>query len=143
MQLTDFNRQDGASPGPFADHVPPAGEPSGFDKVLNGLMVVLDSEKQALEDKAPVDFAGFTRQKLQLLMQLDRLAAAKGPAAMPAATGQKLVETRRKLDENARILKHRMEAIREIADLISEEIRDADSDGTYSIRGSAQSGHRR
>ena len=48
---------------------------------------------------------------------------------------EKLAEARTRLDENARMLRHRMDAIREIADLISEEIRDADSDGTYSVGG--------
>lgn len=41
------------------------------------------------------------------------------------------------------MLKHRMDAIREVADLIAEEIRDAELDGTYSIGGPARSGQRR
>lgn len=135
----ELNRQE--TPG--APPIRPAGEASGFDKVLNGLMAVLDVERQALETAERADFPGLTRQKLQLLMQLDRLSSVTRSAQVPAAIGEKLVETRRKLDENARILKHRMEAIREVAELISEDIRDAESDGTYSIAGAARGGRGR
>ena len=133
MQLTGSNSGYGGSHRPSGERRPAPAEPHGFDKVLNGLMSVLDTEQTALSDASEADFAGLTRQKLQLLMQLDRLAAVHKAASLPPGVGDKLLATRRKLDENARMLRHRMEAIREIAELISEEIRDAQSDGTYSI----------
>jgi hypothetical protein len=118
----------------------PDGDSSGIDKILVGLNAVLDSERQALEDTSQADFGSYTARKLQLLMQLNRLTLAHKSALFSQAIEEKLVETRRKLDENARILKHRVEAIREIAALISEEIQNAESDGTYSVLGRAREG---
>ena len=133
----ELSRQDMKAAPPYR---PPGagGEASGFDKVLSGLMSVLEVERQALEDTSRADFPGLTRQKLQLLMQLDRLAASNRTAGAPESVGEKLVEAKRRLDENARILKLRMDAIREVAELIAEDIRDAESDGTYSVSGAAR-----
>ena len=111
------------------------GDRQGIEKVLDGLIAVLAQERAALEDTTNTQFGELTRQKLQLLMQLNRAAQMPASAMMPAPLEEKLKLARRMLDENAAMLKRRMDAIREISALISKEIRDVESDGTYSVAG--------
>ena len=87
-------------------------------------------------------FGELTRQKLQLLMQLNRAVQAPAQAGLPQPIEEKLRQAKRMLDENAAMLKRRMDAIREIAALISREIRDAESDGTYSVSGGVGGAYR-
>lgn len=110
-----------------------AADQLGIEKVLDGLIAILDQERDLLEDATLTQFGSFTRQKLQLLMHLNRVTLACKNTALPSHIEEKLKDARHRLDENAGILKHRMDAIREVAALISEEIRDAESDGTYSV----------
>ncbi len=116
------------------------GERLGIETVLDGLINVLDQERLALKDAARTQFGDLTRQKLQLLAQLNR--AVQAPTALPQSIEDKLRLARRKLDENAAMLKRRMDAIREISAMISREIRDAESDGTYSVPGSVAGAYR-
>lgn len=116
------------------------GERLGIETVLDGLITVLDKERLALKDATRTQFGDLTRQKLQLLAQLNR--AVQAPAGLPQSIEDKLRLARRKLDENAAMLKRRMDAIREISAMISREIRDAESDGTYSVSGSVAGAYR-
>ncbi|MCG6859109.1 MAG: hypothetical protein LJE67_13710 [Salaquimonas sp.] len=116
------------------------GDRQAVEKVLDGLIAVLDQERAALGDMARTQFGDFTRQKLQLLVQLNR--AVQSPTLLPASIEEKLRRARRMLDDNAAVLKRRMDAIREVAALISKEIRDAESDGTYSVSGGVAGAYR-
>lgn len=138
------NNGNGAELAPHANaasHVASV-ERLGVEKVLDGLIAVLDQERTALKDAERTQFGDLTRQKLQLLVQLNRAVQTPGTAVLPQAIEEKLRRARRMLDENAAMLKRRMDAIREIAALISKEIRDAESDGTYSVSGNAAGAYR-
>lgn len=118
------------------------GERQGIENVLDGLIVLLDQERKALKDMERTQFGDLTRQKLQLLAQLNRAVKSPGSSSLPLSVAEKLRQARRMLDENAAMLKRRMDAIREISAMISREIRDAESDGTYSVSGSVAGAYR-
>ncbi|MCB1463455.1 MAG: hypothetical protein KDJ90_13755 [Nitratireductor sp.] len=119
---------------------PASGERQGIEKVLDGLIVILDQERTALNDMARTQFGDLTRQKLQLLVQLNRAVQTNG--SIPHSVEEKLRQAKCMLDENAAMLKRRMDAIREVTSLIAKEIRDAESDGTYSVSGGIAGAYR-
>lgn len=103
----------------------------GPEKILTALIEVLRRESELLGKGTTRLEAGVTRQKLQLMMQLNRIDPQR--EIRNSKTRELLAETRRLLEANGAMLKRRMEAIREIAGMISREITDAQSDGTYDL----------
>lgn len=108
----------------------------GPDKVINSLVEILRREAEMLADRDGDFDASITRQKLQLMMQLNQLSPR--PENLNEESRHRLTEASRLLQQNASILKRRMTAIREIAGMISQEINEAQSDGTYAVSAAAR-----
>lgn len=95
------------------------------------LELLIGEETAALRHASIADLKGFNNRKAQVLMELDR-AVTSGDGATPSPQmRQRLVSLREKLDVNRRKLKIHLEAVQEVAGMIADQIRDADSDGTY------------
>lgn len=103
-----------------------------LEPVLNRLEEIIDQETEALRARKAVDLKGFNDRKGQALLELTRLMRhVKGGAGNPQLMAR-MEGIRIKLEVNRAALKMHLEAVREIAGTLSDAIRDAESDGTYS-----------
>lgn len=104
-----------------------------LDRAIEYLGAIVDQETEALRTHAMIDLAEFNNRKNQGLLELNR--ALRGfDAGTASRVGPRLADLRAKLDVNRRLLKTHLDAVREVASVVSEAIRDSDSDGTYSSR---------
>ena len=94
--------------GPAVANVP-------LERAIERLEEVVDQETTALRSRAAIDLKDFNNRKSQGLLELNR--ALRGFD---------------KLDVNRAVLKTHLEAVREVATILADAIRDAESDGTYS-----------
>jgi hypothetical protein len=93
---------------------------------------VIDQETEALRSRKSVDLKGFNDRKGQALLELTRLLRhVQGGAGNPQLQAR-MASVRAKLEVNRALLKMHLEAVREIAETLSDAIRNAESDGTYS-----------
>lgn len=102
-----------------------------IQRAVRRLIEIVDQETIALRDNAASDLSDFNARKAHGLLELDRAATLLKGAQPDAATMALLRELRAKLDANSRVLAMHIEAVREIAGVIADTIREADSDGTY------------
>ncbi len=118
------------TPMRLADGAPPAYGP--VERAIERLEQVVDQETTALRARAAIDLKGFNDKKSQGLLELNRALRQFDDAAKDKAVLERLAGLRARLDANRAILKVHLEAVREIATLVADAIRDAESDGTYS-----------
>jgi hypothetical protein len=107
-----------------------------LDRAIVRLVEVVDQETEALRKRTAVDLKDFNNHKAQGLYELNRaLRMLEGTA--DRSTIDRLAGLRAKLADNQAVLKLHLEAVREISTIMSDAIRDTESDGTYSqsIRG--------
>lgn len=97
------------------------------------LASVVDKETEALRRGSQVDLKAFNSLKSLALVELNRAMQLLGGAKPEASTIRLLESLNVKLETNRRVLKLHLEAVNEIADIISDSIRQADSDGTYTL----------
>jgi hypothetical protein len=105
---------------------------SALERCIVRLEDVVDQETAALKSRAAVDLSEFNNRKSQGLLDLSRSLRLFQGAAPSKAMFARLAGLRAKLDANRAVLKLHLEAVREIANIMSDAIRDAESDGTYS-----------
>jgi hypothetical protein len=103
------------------------------EKAVARLEDVLDQETAALRARGAVDLKSFNNRKSHGLLDLSRALRVYEGTEPEAALRARLAGLRAKLDENSRVLKIHLDAVREIAAVIADAIRDAESDGTYSV----------
>jgi len=103
-----------------------------LERCVARLEEVVDLETAALKGRRAVDLREFNNRKSQGLLDLSRcLRLFQGVAPSKSALAR-LAGLRVKLDLNRDVLKLHLEAVREVAAVLSDAIRDAESDGTYS-----------
>lgn len=125
----------GQPPRGVAGSEPPsdgAAASAALEICLARLEEVVDLETAALKRREAVDLREFNNRKSQGLLDLTRSLRVFQGAAPSKAALARLGGLRVKLDLNQAVLKQHLEAVREIATVMSDAIRDADSDGTYS-----------
>lgn len=99
---------------------------------VNRLEDILDEETAALRGHAPIDLKASNDRKSLGLIELNRVLRLIERETPEPSTLQILQRLNGKLDANRHVLKLHLEAVREVAAIISQTIREADSDGTYS-----------
>lgn len=105
---------------------------SPIERAISRLEVVVEQETAALRARAAVDLRDFNDRKSQGLLELNRALRQLDGAAGDKALLARLAGLRAKLDANRAVLTVHLEAVREIAGVLADAIRDAESDGTYS-----------
>ncbi len=85
-----------------------------------------------LRTNAAVDFRALNARKGHGLLELNRALRPLRGRALEPATLQRLESLRAELDANRAVLGMHLQAVREITTVVSEAIREAESDGTYS-----------
>ena len=96
------------------------------------LILVLDRETAALRQRQPVDMDELCDRKNQALLELSRIGRRLDREAMDPEMQPLLAELREKLAENQAALMLHLQAVQEVAEILTAAIRDAESDGTYS-----------
>lgn len=102
-----------------------------LSSAVDRLELLIDQETAALRHASAIDLKNFNNRKSQVLMELDRAMATSGGAMPSAPMKQRLGKLRDKLALNRSKLKMHLEAVQEVASMLADQIRDADSDGTY------------
>ena len=103
-----------------------------LERCIARLEEVVDHETAALKQRAAIDLREFNNRKSQGLLDLSRCLRTFHGAAPSKAALARLAGLRAKLAVNQTALKLHLEAVREITTIVSDAIRDAESDGTYS-----------
>ena len=107
---------------------------AAFLAAIDRLAQAVELETESLEQHRSTDLKDFNARKSQGLLELSRaMRAIDGMPADPVVA-ERLGALRAKLEKNTAVLKMHMDAVGEIASMMSEAIQDAESDGTYSAR---------
>lgn len=102
-----------------------------IQRTVTRLMEVVDEETAALRDRKPVDLREYNNRKAHSLLELDRAMTIAEGVTLEASTLALIAALRDKLNANSRVLGVHIEAVREVATIIADTIREAESDGTY------------
>lgn len=108
-----------------------AGPNTRVDRAIEYLGAIVDQETDALRTRAAIDLAEFNTRKNQGLLELNRALRALD-AGSSASIAVRLASLRAKLEVNRALLQTHLEAVREVASVVAQSIRDSESDGTYS-----------
>ena len=100
---------------------------------IDRLESVVDKETEALRKGGEADLKAFNSMKSVGLVELNRAIQLLNGARPDASTMRLIENLNAKLEANRRVLKLHLEAVNEIAGIISDSIREADSDGTYTL----------
>lgn len=95
------------------------------------LELLIDQETAALRHATVSDLKDFNNRKAQVLVELDRVVSANSGRPPSPAMSARLGTLRDKLAVNRKTLKMHLDAVQEVASMLSDQILDADSDGTY------------
>jgi hypothetical protein len=106
---------------------------SAFERCIERLEETVEQETAALRSRAAADLREFNNRKSQGLLELSRSARHFQAAPPSNAVLARLASLREKLDVNKAVLKMHLDAVREVTTVMADAIRDADSDGTYSL----------
>lgn len=104
-----------------------------FIDILQRLESVLDEETAQLGRGKVVDLKQFSERKTQVLMDLSRLNRAVQPAGGDGRLKTVMTRLSDKMQANGAALRMHLEACQEITSVLTEAIRDSESDGTYTM----------
>lgn len=99
---------------------------------LKRLEATVAAETEALVAHRPIDQEAINRRKSQSLLELTRLTRGLDPAQVEPEVAEQLTRLRDTLERNQGVVALHLRAVEEISGIISESLRDAESDGTYS-----------
>ncbi len=100
-------------------------------QAIERLETVLLTETRALKSGAALDLAQMAGRKNQSLLEMSRLSRSITREQLSPPARARLDGLKANLSENQRVLSLHVAASRDLSELISESIRQAESDGTY------------
>lgn len=101
------------------------------DRIIEHLERVIREETELLDKNEMADLREYSMRKSQGLYSLNRALRIPDGQCLAPATLQKLQSLRATLQANEIALSRHLQAVREVATLISEAIQQSESDGTY------------
>lgn len=104
-----------------------------IETAVRRVVEVLEEETEALRRGGDADLRSFNERKSLGLIELSRALRQLEGTEPDRATRRLLESLNEKLSVNRHVLTIHLEAVREIAGVISQSIRDAESDGTYTF----------
>lgn len=111
----------------------PAASLDLIEGIVVGTMRLLNEEVAALRSYSGVDHADFTARKDMISFQLESLGRMTAGLTPSDRLRSLLSGLRQAVEENRALLEMHISATREIARIVSEVVRVAESDGTYTI----------
>lgn len=140
MRAPNSRRSQGRAATSAPGGQPSAHRPEGgggvnaaLEKAVQRLEETVDQETASLRSRQPTDFNEFNTRKSQGLLELDRALKMLGNSQPNEAVKDQLRRLRQKLEINRGVLQTHLEAVREVTVLIADTLRNAESDGTYSV----------
>jgi len=101
-------------------------------KSLDRLEETLDMETAALMARDLSSLEEFNRRKSQCLLEISRIVRTAEVHALDQKATKRLQDLQAKIEANQDILRRHMQAVQEVASIISNAIQNAESDSTYS-----------
>lgn len=102
-------------------------------RTIERLEETLEQETAGLRSRAPIDLKDFNNRKTHGLLELTRVMRHLDRGSLTPPVAARLSALRISLDVNQRIVKMHLEAVREVTAIVADAIREAESDGTYSV----------
>ncbi|TCR04000.1 hypothetical protein EDF70_10295 [Neorhizobium sp. JUb45] len=99
--------------------------------VLGRLEMIIDNENQRIGHDPEFDFKVSNAHKSRCLYELTMLFRSSDPKELATNHVDQLHALKAKLKVNARRVEAHLNAVRTVADLLKNAVRDADGDGTY------------
>ena len=127
-----LNDQSGARSNGGSANAPNVAPFAAFVSTIERLEQVIDLETKVLNEHKSADLREFNYRKSHGLLELNRAILALGDMASTEEVRQCLTGLRAKLDKNRLVLRTHLQAVQEIAAIITRVIEEDDSDGTYS-----------
>ena len=110
-----------------------SGMPAGLMRTIERLKETLEQETAGLRARAQLDLKDFNTRKTHGLLELTRAMRHLAKGGMTEAVAARLSALRVSLEINQSVVKMHLEAVREVSTIVADAIRDAESDGTYSV----------
>ena len=101
-------------------------------KSLDRLEEALDMETAALMARDLSNLDEFNRRKSQCLLEISRIVRTAEVHTLDHKGTNRLHQIKVKIEANQEILRRHMQAVQEVASIISNAIQHAESDSTYS-----------
>ena|SRR5690625_1229123 len=105
---------------------------TGLRDIATRLTELLEDEIAALRAHRTLDLNDISDRKNQMLLELSRISGSLDDNAADPSLRPVLDRLRERLDENLSMLELNIGAVRDVADILTSAIREAESDGTYS-----------
>ena len=105
---------------------------SSIDRTMQRIEMMVDRETEALRSRVAIDLRESNNSKSQALLELSLAARTLEGVPLDAELIQRFKALRGKLEVNQAVLRKHLEAVREIASVVSDTIQDREWDGTYS-----------
>lgn len=102
-------------------------------KSLDRLEEALDMETAALMARDLSNLEEFNRRKSQCLLEISRIVRTSEIHALDQRATKRLQDLQVKIEANQDVLRRHMQAVQEVASIISSAIQHAESDSTYSV----------
>jgi hypothetical protein len=103
-----------------------------IERTMQRVERLVDAETAALRARAAIDLKESNNGKSQALLEFSQAIRALGGTKLDPELIRRLGVLRSKLETNRVVLRMHLEAVREIASVVSSTIRDSEWDGTYS-----------
>lgn len=99
--------------------------------VLGRLELIIDNENERIGKDAQFDLKVSNAHKSRCLYELTMLFRTTSPRELAVKHIEQMHALKAKLATNARRVEAHLHAVRTVADLLKNAVRDADGDGTY------------
>jgi hypothetical protein len=110
-----------------------SGMTASLMRTVERLKETLEQETAGLRARAQIDLKDFNNRKTHGLLELTRAMRHLDKGGMTDAVTARLSDLRVSLEINQSVVKMHLEAVREVSTIVADAIRDAESDGTYSV----------
>ena len=104
-----------------------------FESILSRALALVDEESAALRECRPIDYGSMVARKNLIAYELEMLSQTARPFDLVAGARDQLASLRSKLHDNRALLDVHIGASREIAEILADLVRVAESDGTYHV----------
>lgn len=100
--------------------------------LLRRIARTMQLENASLQGNDLTQISAHAHEKIQLIAVLSKLLAQRNETERPFGDGREIQSLARILNENKRLLAIHLEAANNAAEAVSDALRSAQSDGTYS-----------
>lgn len=102
-------------------------------RTIERLEETLEQETAGLRSRTPIDLKDLNNRKTHGLLELTRVMRHLNRGSLTPSVATRLSALRNSIEINSRVVKMHLEAVREVSAIVADAIRDAESDGTYSV----------